>query len=160
MRRRRPLRARAARSCAAVLAVGAALTSVAFVVVGGDVERLTRQRIDRPAGQALLSVQHLTAAVDQVLATANGVYATSGGDAHRFAAVLGPDVDASPTLAGLALVVADGHGVRSAASVGSTPPPARKERAALAPTTPPTPIPQCRDRPGFHPRVAGRGGRR
>src|SRR2546423_13175181 len=106
MRRRRPLRARAARSCAAVLAVGAALTSAAFVMVRGDVDRLSRQRIDRPAGQALLSVQHLTAAVDQVLATANGVYASGGGDPRRFAAVLGPDVDASPTLAGPALVAA------------------------------------------------------
>ncbi len=150
MKRRRPLRARAARSFAAVLAVGAALTSVAFVVVRGDVERLTRQRIDRPAGQALLSVQHLTAAVDQVLATANGVYATSGGDAHRFAAVLGPDVDASPTLAGLALVVADGHGVRSAASVGSTRLLAGNERAALATTTTSTLLVNRRDRAGFH----------
>jgi PAS domain S-box-containing protein len=150
VRRRRPLRARAARSCAAVLAVGAALTSVAFVVVRGDVERLTRQRIDRPAGQALLSVQHLTAAVDQVLATANGVYATSGGDARRFAAVLGPDVGASPTIAGLALVVADEHGARRAATVGNTRLLSGKERAALATTTTSTLLANRRDRGGFH----------
>ena len=150
MSRRRPLRARAARSCATVLAVGTALTSVAFVVVRRDVERLTRQRVDRPAGEALLSVAHLTAAVDQVLATANGVYATSGGDARRFAAVLGPDVDGSSTLEGLALVVADQRGTRRAATVGATPLLAGNERAALATTTTSTLLANRRDRAGFH----------
>ncbi len=150
MSRARPLRARAARSCAAVLVVGIALTSAAFVVVRGDVNRLSRQRIDRPAGQALLSVQHLTAAVDQVLATANGVYATSGGDPARFAEVLGPDVQASPTIAGLALVVNDGRGVRRAATVGTTALLAGHERAALAATTTSTLLANRRDRGGFN----------
>ncbi|HYL51031.1 MAG TPA: ATP-binding protein [Acidimicrobiia bacterium] len=156
--RRRPLRARAARSCAAVFAVGAALTSVAFVVVRGDVERLTRQRIDHPAGQALLGVQQMTAAVDQVLATANGVYATSGGDARRFVAVLGPDVNASSTLAGMTLVVADDQGVRRAATVGSTPLLAGKERAVLDTTTTSTLLANRRDRAGYHLGFAARVG--
>ena len=41
-------------------------------------------------------MQQLTASVDQVLATANGVVATSGLDARRFVAVLGPDVRVEP----------------------------------------------------------------
>ena len=150
MSRARPLHARAARSCAAVLAVGIALTSVAFMVVRGDVDRLTRQGIDRPAGQALLGVQHLTAAVDQVLATANGVYATSGGDPVRFAAVLGPDVEASPTIAGLALVAAGTGGVRRSATVGTTRLLDGRERAALAATTSSTLLATRRDRGGFN----------
>ena len=86
--------------------VGVIATSSIFLVVRSDVDRLDRQRVDRPAGQALLGVQHLAASVDQILATANGVVATSGLDPHRFAAVLGRDVDASSTdsLAGMALV--------------------------------------------------------
>ena len=77
-----------------------------------------RQRVVRPADAALLGVQQLSAAVDQVLSTAGGVVAATGGDPRRFVAVLGPDIDASPALAGIALVEAragdrpGGHGGR------------------------------------------------
>ena len=83
---------------------GLAATTASFVVVRGDVDRINQERIDRNATDALLSVQHLTAAVDQVLATANGAVATSDADPKQFVAVLGPDVRSNPTLAGMALV--------------------------------------------------------
>jgi signal transduction histidine kinase len=126
------MRARVLRPTAAIVVVGIALTSAAFVVVRHDVERLSRQRIDRPASDALRSVQHLTGAVDQLLATANGVYATSGGDAKRFSAVLGRDVLASPTIEGLALIVAGDTRIQSVARVGNTTLLAGKERDAFA----------------------------
>jgi PAS domain S-box-containing protein len=52
----------------------------------------------------LLSTERVSSAVDQVLATANGVVAASGLDPTRFEAALSADVLANPTLAGLALV--------------------------------------------------------
>ena len=99
----RSLRARVVRLGALILAIGVVATAVSFWVVRSDVERLDRQRVDRPATQALLGVQQLMASVNQVLATADGVVATSGLDPRRFARVLGPDVRASSTLAGIAL---------------------------------------------------------
>ncbi len=115
------LRSRVVRSCAQALVVGVAATTVTFVVVRNDIDRLNRQRVDRPAAQALLSVQHFAAAVDQILAIADGVYATSGGDPARFTAVLAPDVAGNSTIAGMALVVKDARGARVAATVGVTP---------------------------------------
>jgi hypothetical protein len=118
MTRRSSLGARSARAGVAALVVGLALTSTLFVVVRSDVDRLARQRSDRPASEAALAVQHLMASVDQVLATANGVVAASGADPARFRTVLGPDVAATSTLAGLALVVRSGGATRTAATVG------------------------------------------
>jgi len=123
------LRARSTRAGVAAMVVGLALTSTLFVVVRSDVDRLARQRLDQPAGEATLAVQHLMASVDQVLATANGVVATSGADPVRFREVLGPDVAASSTLAGLALVVRVGDGTRVAAAVGKVPLLAGNERS-------------------------------
>ena len=74
------LRARIARTCVVIAVVGAIATSSLFFVVRNDVDKLDRERVDRPAAQALLGVQHLAASVDQILATANGVVATSGLD--------------------------------------------------------------------------------
>jgi signal transduction histidine kinase len=88
-----------------IVVVGAIATSSLFFVVRSDVDKLDRERVDRPAGQALLVVQHLTAAVDQILATANGAVAASGVDPRRFAEVLGPGVrHEGDTLAGMALI--------------------------------------------------------
>ncbi len=131
------LRSRILRTSALIAVVGAIATSSLFVVVRGDVAKLDRERVDRPAAQALLGVQHLTASVDQILATANGVVATSGLDPKRFQAVLGPDVNASSTLAGMALIDRSRNGSRVVARVGDTSLLtagllARSERAPLA----------------------------
>jgi hypothetical protein len=88
------LRARVTRTIAVTAALGVAVTMLGYVVVRNDVDRLNQRRVDRPATEALLGVQQLTASVDQVLATANGVVAASGVDPERFVAVLGPDVPA------------------------------------------------------------------
>ena len=91
------------------------------------------QRVERPADAALLGVQQLSAAVDQVLSTAGGVVAATGGDPRRFVAVLGPDVDSSPTLAGIALVEARlWDSVRVVTSVGDTTLLTGRPSAALA----------------------------
>jgi hypothetical protein len=108
------------RTVVVTAAIGLAATTAACVVVRNDVDRLNRRRVDRPATDALLGVQSLSASVDQVLATANGVVATSDLDARRFVQVLGPDVRRSPTLAGMALVADTGAGPRVAARVGDT----------------------------------------
>jgi signal transduction histidine kinase/ActR/RegA family two-component response regulator len=118
--RHRSLRARMLRTVAVTAVIGIAATAASFVVVRNDVGRLDRRRVDRPATQALLGVQHLMASVDQVLATANGVVAASGLDAQRFRAVLGPDVNVSSTLAGIALVTHTGGSPRVVARVGDT----------------------------------------
>ncbi|HEV7526142.1 MAG TPA: ATP-binding protein, partial [Acidimicrobiia bacterium] len=86
-----------------------------------DFDRLAHERVDKPAAEAVLAVQHLAASIDQVLATANGVVATSGVDPDRFRTALGPDVAASSTLAGMALIIRTGRETRIAASVGTTP---------------------------------------
>jgi len=121
MTRTPTLGARSARAGLAAIVVGLALTSTLFVTVRSDVDRLSRQQVDRPAGDAALALQRLMASVDQVLATANGVVATSGSDPGRFRAVLGPDVAASSTLAGMALVVRAGDGTAVAAVAGNVP---------------------------------------
>jgi PAS domain S-box-containing protein len=113
-------RSRIARTSVLIVIVGAIATSSLFFVVRSDVDKLDRERVNRPAAEALLGVQHLTASVDQVLATANGVVATSGLDPRRFAAVLAPDVDKSSTLAGMALVTRAGGSPRVVARVGDT----------------------------------------
>jgi len=100
--------------------LGVAATAGSFVLVRNDVNRLDRQRVDRPATQALLGVQHLGSSVDQVLATADGVVASSGLDPQRFVAVLGPDVNARSTLAGMALVTDVAGRPRIVARVGDT----------------------------------------
>ena len=100
--------------------LGVVATSASFVVVRSDVRRLDQQRVDRPATQAVLGVQHLMASVDQVLATANGVVAATGLDPRHFVAVLGPDVRASSALAGIALVTHPTQLARVAARVGDT----------------------------------------
>ena len=64
-------------------------------------------------------MQHLQASVDQVLATANGVVAASGSDPDRFRAVLGPDVAATSTIAGMALITRTKGTTRVAARVGT-----------------------------------------
>src|SRR4051812_30165623 len=96
-------RRRGVRGCVTIVAIGLALTTSSYVITRDVVTRLDRQRIDRPANAALLVVQQLSSAVDQVLATASGVVAASGGDPKRFVAVLGPDIASSSTLAGIAL---------------------------------------------------------
>ena len=121
MTRTPTLGARSARAGLAAMVVGLTLTSTLFVTVRSDVDRLSRQQVDRPAGDAALALQRLMASVDQVLATANGVVATSGSDPGRFRAVLGPDVAASSTLAGMALVVRAGGGTAVAAVAGKVP---------------------------------------
>jgi two-component system, cell cycle sensor histidine kinase and response regulator CckA len=103
---------------AAVAVVGILATSAAFVVARNDVDRLSQRNTDRAASAALLKVQSLTASVDQVLSTANGVVAATNLDANRFTEVLGPDVDASPTLGGLALVVDGPTGPQVRSRVG------------------------------------------
>jgi signal transduction histidine kinase/ActR/RegA family two-component response regulator len=116
------LRTRIARTSILIVVVGAIATASLFSVVRNDVDKLDRERVDRPAAEALLGVQHLTASVDQILATAKGVVATSGLDPRRFAAVLAHDVNASPTdtLAGMALVTRGGGAPRVVARVGNT----------------------------------------
>jgi signal transduction histidine kinase/ActR/RegA family two-component response regulator len=114
------LRSKVTRTIAVTAALGIAATTLAYVVVRNDVDRLNRRRVDRPATESLLGVQQLSASVDQVLATANGVVATSGVDPKRFVAVLGPDVRASETLAGMALVADTSSGPRIVARVGDT----------------------------------------
>jgi PAS domain S-box-containing protein len=114
------LRSRIARTVVVITTVGAIATASLFVVVRSDVEKLDRERVNRPAAQALLGVQSLTASVDQVLATANGVVATSDLDPQRFKAVLGPDVKDSKTLAGMALVIGTDRAQRVVARVGET----------------------------------------
>jgi PAS domain S-box-containing protein len=109
---------RATRVGAAVAAVGIVATVAAFVVARSDVDRLSRRNTDRAASAALLKVQSLTSSVDQVLSTANGVVAATDLDAARFTEVLGPDVDASPTLGGLALVVDGRSGPQVRSRVG------------------------------------------
>jgi signal transduction histidine kinase len=111
---------RARRVGALVCVVGLAVTSVAYWIARNDVERLNRRNLDRSASAALLKVQALTAAVDQVLSTANGVVAASNVDGERFAQVLGPDVEASPTLSGIALLADGPNGVRVVSTVGET----------------------------------------
>ncbi len=108
------------RTVAVTAALGLVATTAAYVVVRTDVDRLNRRRVDRPATDALLGVQSLSASVDQVLATANGVVATSDLDARRFVQVLGPDVRRSATLAGMALVADTSAGPRVAARASAT----------------------------------------
>ena len=120
MSRQRSLRARLVRTVIVTAVLGVAATAGSFVLVRNDVNRLDRQRVDRPATQALLGVQHLASSVDQVLATADGVVASSGLDPQRFVAVLGPDVNASSTLAGMALVTNTADRPRVVARVGDT----------------------------------------
>jgi PAS domain S-box-containing protein len=109
---------KATRIGAAVAAVGIVATVVASVVARNDVDRLSRRNTDRAASAALLKVQSVTASVDQVLSTANGVVAATDLDPARFTEVLGPDVDASPTLGGLALIVDEPAGPRVRSQVG------------------------------------------
>jgi PAS domain S-box-containing protein len=115
------LRSRIARTSVLIVVVGAIATSSLFFVVRNDVDKLDRERVDRPAAQALLGLQRLTASVDQILATANGVVATSDLDPKRFRAVLGRDVNRSTTLAGMALITRVGGVTRVVARVGDTP---------------------------------------
>ncbi len=138
MTRARTFGTRAQRRCALIAAIGVAATTCSFAVVRSDVHRLGRQRLDRPAAQALLGVQHFMASVDQVLATANGVVAASGIDPRRFTAVLAPDVQASSTLAGLALVVGNPGRSHVAARVGDTHLLDGRGRAALVATPSPS----------------------
>ena len=95
---------RMTRACVTVAAIGLVLTASCFVVARDVESRLNHQRVERPADAALLGVQQLSAAVDQVLSTAGGVVAARRAATPAFVAVLGPDVDSSPTLAGIALV--------------------------------------------------------
>jgi PAS domain S-box-containing protein len=95
---------RVLRACVTIVAIGLVMTMTSFVFARDVVTRLGRQRVDRPANAALLGVQQMSSAVDQVLATAGGVVAATGGDPRRFVTVLGPDVVSSSSLAGIALV--------------------------------------------------------
>src|SRR5438309_4956203 len=115
-----PVRRRVARACVTIIALGLVLTTSSYVITRDVVTRLNRQRVDRPANAALLVVQQLSSAVDQVLATASGVVAASGGDPKRFVTVLGPDVASSSSLAGIALVNRDRGAGGRVTSVGDT----------------------------------------
>jgi signal transduction histidine kinase/ActR/RegA family two-component response regulator len=117
---RQHVRGRVARACVTIAVVGLVLTVGAFALARDVVTRLDRQRVDRPANAALLAVQQLSSSADQVLATAAGVVAATGGDPHRFVSVLGPDVTASTSLAGIALVERSGVIDRVVTSVGDT----------------------------------------
>jgi len=115
-----PVRRRVARACVTIVALGLVLTTSSYVITRDVVTRLNHQRVDRPANAALLVVQQLSSAVDQVLATASGVVAASGGDPKRFVAVLGPDVASSSSLAGIALVTRARGARGGVTSVGDT----------------------------------------
>jgi PAS domain S-box-containing protein len=128
----RALGMRMTRACVTVAAIGLVLTASCFVVARDVESRLNHQRVERPADAALLGVQQLSAAVDQVLSTAGGVVAATGGDPLRFDAVLGPDVDSSPTLAGIALVERVRGADRVVTSVGDTTLLAGRSSAAIA----------------------------
>ncbi len=121
-----------ARACVTVAAIGLVLTASCYFVARDVESRLNHQRVERPADAALLGVQQLSAAVDQVLSTAGGVVAATGGDPQRFVAVLGPDVDSSPTLAGIALVARTRGVDRVVTSVGDTTLLTGRSSAALA----------------------------
>ncbi|MDQ1478834.1 MAG: hypothetical protein QOE62_4063 [Actinomycetota bacterium] len=114
------VRGRVVRACVTVAAVGLVLTAGSFAVARDVVTRLNRQRVDRPANAALLAVQQLSSSADQVLATAAGVVAATAGDPRRFVRVLGPDVAASSSLAGIALVERVAGRDRIVTSVGDT----------------------------------------
>ena len=62
----------ARRAGAATLGAGLLVTTALVVLVEYQVDRIRRDRVDAPAQQPLLTVEHLTSSVDQVLATANG----------------------------------------------------------------------------------------
>jgi len=79
-------------------------TTASYAVVRSDVDRVNRRQIDTSATDPLLHVQNFSAQIDQVLGTANGVFAVSGHDPNRFKTVLGHGVRSSGTLAGMALV--------------------------------------------------------
>jgi PAS domain S-box-containing protein len=123
---------------------------VSLLAVRSEVARLTRQQLDQPAAQAALSVQHLAASVNQVLATANGVIAAGGPDSSRFTAVFGPDIRAGGTLAGMALIDRTGDLPRVTANLGATPLLAGREPAALAGDVTGTLIASRRVRDAFH----------
>jgi PAS domain S-box-containing protein len=147
---------------AAVAAVGLVATCAAFLVARNDVDRLSERDTDRAASAALLKVQSLTASVDQVLSTANGVVAATNLDAARFTEVLGPDVDASPTLGGLALIVDGPAGPQVRSRVGQVDLLAGHEQAAQA-SGPDARLVTWRDGPdgttlGFASRVARNAG--
>jgi PAS domain S-box-containing protein len=127
-----PVRRRVARACVTIVALGLALTTSSYVITRDVVTRLNHQRIDRPANAALLVVQQLSSAVDQVLATAGGVVAASGGDPKRFVTVLAPDVTSSSSLAGIALVDPHRGSGGGVTSVGDTTLLKGKAPAALA----------------------------
>jgi PAS domain S-box-containing protein len=116
----RLVRRRVVRACVTVAAIGLVLTVGSFAVARDVVTRLNRQRVERPANAALLAVQQLSSSADQVLATAAGVVAATGGDPRRFVRVLGPDVEASASLAGIALVERVAGRDRIVSSVGDT----------------------------------------
>jgi two-component system, cell cycle sensor histidine kinase and response regulator CckA len=127
-----PVRRRVARACVTIVALGLVLTCSSYVITRDVVTRLNHQRVDRPANAALLVVQQLSSAVDQVLATASGVVAASGGDPKRFVTVLGPDVASSSSLAGIALVDRDRRAKGGVTVVGDTTLLKGKAAAALA----------------------------
>jgi signal transduction histidine kinase/ActR/RegA family two-component response regulator len=115
----------------AVSLVGLVITGLAYVVVRNEVNALARQRLDQPSKAALLSIDRVASAVDQVLATANGVVVASDANPDRFTTALAPDVLGNPTLSGLALVVDDGGTPDVAAAIGDTPLLARVGRFVL-----------------------------
>jgi len=119
MTRAPSLRARLVRTVGVAAVLGIAATTASFVVVRGDVDRINQQRIDGPGHDEVTALGDLRSSVDQVLATADGVVAASGRDPRRFEAVLGPPVQASSTLAGMALVT-DGRQPHVLARVGDT----------------------------------------
>src|SRR5438874_5654098 len=127
-----PVRRRVVRACVTIVALGLVLTTSSHVIARDVVTRLNHQRVDRPANAALLVVQQLSSAVDQVLATASGVVAASGGDPKRFVTVLGPDVASSSSLAGIALIDGNGGSRGKLTSVGDTTLLKGKTAAALA----------------------------
>src|SRR5207249_9283908 len=144
-----PVRRRVARACVTIVAIGLALTPSSHVLTRDVVPRLNHQRTDRPANAALLVVQQLSSAVDQVLATASGVVAASGGDPKRFVTVLGPDVASSSSLSGIALIDGDGGSRGKVTPVGDTTLLNGKAAAALAAGSGATLIAHHRGRTAF-----------
>ena len=59
---------RVARACVTIVAIGLVMTATSFVFARDVVTRLGQQRVDRPANAAVLGVQQMSSAVDQVLA--------------------------------------------------------------------------------------------
>jgi PAS domain S-box-containing protein len=109
------------RAIVAVACVGLLITALGYVLVDKEVDGVARQRLEQPSKAALLGADRVSSAVDQILATANGVIVATGLDPERFNAALAADVLANPTLSGLALLTDASDGPAVMTTIGTTP---------------------------------------